>query len=209
MARTSVLLFSLFTFHWQLIRVWGSVAQQVPLDQLPTNSLQDGASTSKGFPLSPIDPDEASSYKFKWPTRRIAIIGAGDGYVHNFAYRLPGLPLTWFSFWLWVRGLLAYRELTEAGLDVHIFERDHAPGGNWHYSEETPLDVPIPNVDVSIGDYAPDLPPHGVTLPYEVIQKEDDEGFRRRRRVFRGPKPVWASLTSNSPAVSSSACNYY
>ncbi|KAF8654311.1 hypothetical protein AX16_003538 [Volvariella volvacea WC 439] len=137
-------------------------------------SSQDDAT----YPLPPHDPDEASAYKFQWPIKRVAIIGAGPS------------------------GLIAYREFTQAGFEAHLFERDHAPGGNWHYSDETPVDAPIPNADVSIGDYVPDLPPQNVGLPYEVVHREteDDESYKQRRREFRGPKPVWDSLTANLPA---------
>ncbi|KAF8654315.1 hypothetical protein AX16_003542 [Volvariella volvacea WC 439] len=144
---------------------------QIPFLPIP---LQDDAT----FPVPHRDPEDSSSYKFKWPIKKVAIIGAGPG------------------------GLIAYRELTRAGFDAYLFERDHAPGGNWHYSDEIPVDAPIPNADVSIGDYIPDLPPQNVRLPFEVVHKEteDDESYKQRRREFRGPKPLWKSLNSNAPA---------
>ncbi|KIM37614.1 hypothetical protein M413DRAFT_421803 [Hebeloma cylindrosporum] len=119
-------------------------------------------------------------YQFKYPIRRVAIIGAGVG------------------------GLIAYRELRDAGFDVHIYERDNVPGGNWHYSDEVPVDTSIPsNRNVAVGDYIPSLPPKGVTLPY-VEEYEDgeeaEEGNDFRRRAHRAPKPIWKSLTSNAPA---------
>ncbi|KIJ50177.1 hypothetical protein M422DRAFT_160150, partial [Sphaerobolus stellatus SS14] len=109
-------------------------------------------------------------YKLQWPIRKVAIIGAGVG------------------------GLIAYQELSQAGFDVHVYERDHSPGGNWHYTEEIPLDAPVPNADISIGDYSPSLPPEGVKLPY-------GEEARYLRRTHRAPKPIWATLKSNAAAI--------
>lgn len=104
------------------------------------------------------------------------------------------------------RGLVSYRELTNAGLDVHIFERDNVPGGNWHYTDEAQNDAPVPNADPAVAAYTPSLPPKGKSLPYEEVyeDQETDEEFLRKRRDHRAPKPLWASLKSNAPAVSSS-----
>ena len=97
-------------------------------------------------------------------------------------------------------GLIAYREFSQAGYDVHVFERDNSPGGNWHYTDQTPPDSPVPNLDISIADFEPSLPPKGAKLPYiEEYQNElIGEGIRR---AHRAPKPIWASLKSNVPAV--------
>ncbi|TFK31089.1 hypothetical protein BDQ12DRAFT_694562 [Crucibulum laeve] len=113
--------------------------------------------------------------QFKWPIRRVAIIGAGPG------------------------GLISYRELSDAGFNVHVYERDNSPGGNWHYTEETPVDAPVPNVDISVGDYTPSLPPKGVKYPY-VEEYHNKSVASQLRRAHRAPKPVWASLKSNAPA---------
>ncbi|KAJ7432128.1 hypothetical protein B0H11DRAFT_2261045 [Mycena galericulata] len=118
-------------------------------------------------------------YQFKWPIRRVAIIGAG------------------------VSGLLAYRELIDAGFaHVKIFERDDVPGGNWHYTDETPLPPPIPNVDPKIADYEPALPPPDSALPFErwYADHNDSIGTKERWRRHRAPHAVWKSLTSNVPA---------
>lgn len=96
-------------------------------------------------------------------------------------------------------GLVSYRELTQAGFEVKIFERDTVPGGNWHYTDETPVDAPIPNADISVADFVPSLPPSGVELPYEEAYHGEES--RVVRRAHRGPKPIWASLKSNAPAV--------
>jgi len=84
-----------------------------------------------------------------------------------------------------------------------MFERDSVPGGNWHYTDETPVDAPIPNADVAVGDYMPSLPPGGVELPYSEEYLDDDSdrnSYFDRRREHRGPKPIWKSLTSNVPS---------
>ena len=120
--------------------------------------------------------------------------------------------------------MISYREFTRADFKVKIFERDNVPGygyviddqwtcadklpptgGNWHYTEsDVPMKAPIPNADVAVGDYSPSLPPDGVDLPYsEIYLGESEPSFGNRRREHRAPKPVWKSLKSNAPAVSS------
>ncbi|GLB43675.1 putative pyridine nucleotide-disulphide oxidoreductase [Lyophyllum shimeji] len=123
-------------------------------------------------PLLPLHHQESEFYEFQWPIRRVAIIGAGPG------------------------GLINYREFIQAGYDVHLFERDDVPGGNWHYTDETPVDAPIPNADIAVADYVPSLPPKGSKLPYEDNGAESDEALR----AHRGPKPIWETLHSNAPA---------
>ncbi|KAF8993639.1 hypothetical protein BDQ17DRAFT_1401601 [Cyathus striatus] len=123
--------------------------------------------------FSPSD-DGGQTYEFKWPIRKVAVIGAGPG------------------------GLIAYRELTQFNFTVHLIERDTTPGGNWHYTDEVPLYTPIPSADIAIGDFEPSLPPAGVELPYsEVYAGEVGE---RVRRGHRAPRPVWKGLRSNAPA---------
>ncbi|KAF5309802.1 hypothetical protein D9611_013586 [Ephemerocybe angulata] len=116
------------------------------------------------------------SYQFEWPVKRVAVIGTGVG------------------------GLIAYREFTEHGFEVDIYERDSVAGGNWHYTDETAVDAPIPNAHVAVGDYEPSLPPKGVSYPYTKEWKSDGETAAYYRRVHRAPKPIWASLKSNAPA---------
>ncbi|KAJ7768124.1 hypothetical protein DFH07DRAFT_915447 [Mycena maculata] len=117
--------------------------------------------------------DQPDEYEFKWPIHKVAIIGAG------------------------VNGLIAYREFTGAGFEqLRVFERDDVPGGNWHYTEQTPLDAPIPNADASVGDFVPSLPPAEASFPYQENYSE----WEPRWREHRGPKPVWESLESNAPA---------
>ncbi|KAF8993635.1 hypothetical protein BDQ17DRAFT_1312173 [Cyathus striatus] len=123
-------------------------------------------------PLFSSDGEDA--YQFKWPIRKVAVIGAGPG------------------------GLTAYRELTQLNFVVHLIERDTTPGGNWHYTDEVPLYTPIPNVDISVGDYEPSLPPHDVQMPYTEIY--GDEVGERIRKGHRAPKPIWKGLTTNVPS---------
>ncbi|KAJ7724717.1 FAD/NAD(P)-binding domain-containing protein [Mycena maculata] len=117
--------------------------------------------------------DQGDAYKFKWPITKVAIISAG------------------------VSGLIAYREFTAAGFEhVHVFEWDDMPGGNWHYSDETPLDAPILNVDLAVGDFVLSLPPRCATLP---VTEHYDSGWEARWREHRAPKPIWESLESVDP----------
>ncbi|KAH9942818.1 hypothetical protein B0H21DRAFT_750028 [Amylocystis lapponica] len=118
-----------------------------------------------GIPSLDESASPESVYKLKWPVKKVAIIGAGPG------------------------GMLSYRELSQAGFQVHVFERDDVPGGNWHYTEEAPVNAPVPNADIAVGDYVPSLPPPG----YHGAAAE-------HKRRHRGPKPVWESLKSNAPA---------
>ncbi|KAF8556446.1 FAD/NAD(P)-binding domain-containing protein [Imleria badia] len=132
------------------------------------------AAASVQKPVSTPSLPEAETneyYQFDWPIQRVAIIGAGPS------------------------GLGVYHELTEAGLDVRIFDRESVPGGNWHYTEEIPLDAPVPNAPAPIGSFVPSLPPAYIDLPYSEEFENDGEIYRDHR----GPKPMWESLTTNSP----------
>ena len=134
---------------------------------------------------------ETGGYQFTWPIQRVAIIGAGPRcfVCIRSSYRdLPTIPCS---------GIVAYRELTEAGLNARVFERDSVPGGNWHYTEEVPLDAPVPNAPTSIGDFVPSLPPMGVGLPYTEVLEDDGKIWRDHRR----PRPIWESLTCTAPSV--------
>ncbi|KAH8108050.1 hypothetical protein BXZ70DRAFT_32547 [Cristinia sonorae] len=125
-----------------------------------------------------VNGQEQEIYRFQHPVRKVAIIGAGVG------------------------GLISYRELTQTGFEVHLYERDNSPSGNWHYTDEVPVDAPIPNRDISVGDYEPDLPPEGVKYPYTVEYVAGKGGTENefRQRVHRAPKPGWKTLSSNAPA---------
>ena len=148
-----------------------------------------------------ISENPSHSYEFKWPIQNVAIIGAGPGYV-RFSSLLQ-CPSELAS------GLIAYREFTrpEFNFSVRVFERDSVPGGNWHYTDETPTDAPIPNADPEVGDYVPSLPPLHQALPYEETYHDDDDSmFSWRWKDHRAPKPVWKSLEANAPSVSALPC---
>jgi hypothetical protein len=149
------------------------------------------ASVQQPLSIPSFQEAETDEYQFDWPIQRVAIIGAGPRY--------PMCPTSsrHGSYTPPCSGLVAYRELTDAGLDVRIFERDSIPGGNWHYTEEVPLDAPVPNAPSPIGDFVPSLPPAGVELPYSEVFQNDG----KIQRDHRGPKPIWESLTSNRPSV--------
>ena len=135
---------------------------------------------------------ESDSYTFQWPIHKVAVIGAGARSVHPSNRSTSANKLI-------CSGLIAYRELTQSGFDVRLFERDTVPGGNWHYTDEIPVDAPFPNADVSIGDYAPSLPPEGAELPYE--EEYESEISDELLRAHRGPKPLWESMETNTPPV--------
>jgi hypothetical protein len=99
--------------------------------------------------------------------------------------------------------LISYREFSQQGFEVDLYEREGVAGGNWHYTDEAPLDAPIPNAPIVVGDYEPSLPSDGVTFPYTREWETDSETAAFYRRAHRAPKPIWASLKSNAPAVSS------
>ncbi|KAF8555876.1 FAD/NAD(P)-binding domain-containing protein [Imleria badia] len=117
---------------------------------------------------------EIDEYQFNWPIQRVAVIGAGPS------------------------GMVAYRELAEAGLDVRLFERDSVPGGNWHYTEEVALDAPVPNAPTAVADFVPSLPPAGVDLPYSETFVDEVSG--EVWRDHRGPKPIWEALMTTDPS---------
>ena len=96
-------------------------------------------------------------------------------------------------------GLVAYCDFAQAGLDVWLFERDTVPGGTWHYIKEAHTKTPMPNANVSVGDFVPSLPPEGVVLPYE--EPYEGEMSEETLRVHRSPKPIWKSLRTSTPPV--------
>lgn len=87
---------------------------------------------------------------------------------------------------------------------MDVYERDSVPGGNWHYTDEAPLDAPVPNAPIAVGDYTPSLPSDGVAFPYSSEKAGSESENAELRRAHRAPKPIWASLRSNAPAVSCS-----
>ncbi|KAJ6622641.1 FAD/NAD-P-binding domain-containing protein [Mycena sp. CBHHK59/15] len=111
---------------------------------------------------------------FHHPIRRVAVVGAGPA------------------------GLQAGAKLIAHNFTVRLFERAPDPGGNWLYSDETPLREPYP--DKPVGETA-QLP---AQLPATRYYHEGDEGVSLddRWKEHWQPRPVWDSLHTNSPKVS-------
>lgn len=82
--------------------------------------------------------------------------------------------------------------LRQAGYDVHVFERGDSPGGNWHYTDESLSESPVPNVDISVADFEPSLPPKGAKLPYTKEYRSGKIG-EELQKVRRSSRPIWAS----------------
>jgi hypothetical protein len=105
------------------------------------------------------------------------------------------------------RGLHAYNTLldTEHFTKIRMFERDDAPGGNWHYSDETPDPVPIVDhleEDWWKGDYTANMPTtFPFTTTYTDVNAELREKLESHRKSHRAPKPVWKSLNANAPSA--------
>ena len=137
-------------------------------------------------------------YVLPWEVKEVAIIGAGVSWVSHHLTR---------TSLIWCRGLLAYQALAETGRfsRIRIFERDSHPGGNWHYSDEVPVAVPIAKgreSDWWKADYDPTPP---VKLPaYARYGTRGNhtwtEELEAERRAHRQPKPIWKSLKANTPA---------
>ncbi|KAJ7772170.1 hypothetical protein B0H16DRAFT_1714382 [Mycena metata] len=129
------------------------------------------------FVNSPVE-SESQFYHFKWPIRKVAIISAG--------VKSPTANSS---------KLVLRKSKYSNGTQFQF-------SGNWHYTDETAVEVPIPNADPSIGDYAPALPPPGSTMPYErlYIGHYGSMSTAERWRRHRGPRALWKSLTSNTPA---------
>lgn len=106
-----------------------------------------------------------------------------------------------------ISGLHAYNALldTEHFTKIRMFERDDAPGGNWHYSDETPDSVPIvdhPEEDWWKGDYTANMPTKlPSTTTYTDVNVELREKLESHRKSHRAPKPVWKSLNANAPSA--------
>lgn len=116
-------------------------------------------------------------------------------YIKNSVFRFSELTC--------ISALVAYSEFARMGYDVRIFERDSVPGGNWHYTDELPLDSPVPNVNPLEADFRPHLPPENVSFPYEEEFHGVDPGVvDKERRGQRSPTPLWESVEATGPKVS-------
>ncbi|WVQ95878.1 hypothetical protein IAU59_002977 [Kwoniella sp. CBS 9459] len=116
-------------------------------------------------------------FELEWPVKKVAVIGAG------------------------VTGMLAYQALSARNAfdTIKVFERDDNPGGNWHYTSEIPLSVPLSMLDSDEwwnADYTPVVPEENMplNLTYVVGENMTQAEADEKRRKFRVPKPLWKSL---------------
>ncbi|KAJ7637063.1 FAD/NAD-P-binding domain-containing protein [Roridomyces roridus] len=106
------------------------------------------AATAQQVPFS--SPDKYTV--FHHPIRRVAVVGAGPA------------------------GLQAAAKLVEHNFTVRLFDRAPSPGGNWFYTDETPVRESYPDSPADPDAYIPaDLP--------------------------ATPRPLWDSLHTNSPSI--------
>ncbi|KAJ7474908.1 FAD/NAD-P-binding domain-containing protein [Mycena latifolia] len=110
---------------------------------------------------------------FPHPIHRVAVIGAGP------------------------RGLQAAAHLMAANLTVRLFERAPAPGGNWFYTEDTPVREAYPGAPSKKEE------PLLNEFPATVYYHEGDDGIplQERWKEHWQPRPVWYDLHLNSPAA--------
>ncbi|KAJ7460322.1 FAD/NAD-P-binding domain-containing protein [Mycena latifolia] len=126
------------------------------------------------FKTSAKGQPEADTFQFHHPIKRVAVVGAGPS------------------------GLQVTARLVEHNFTVRLFDRAPHPGGNWQYSEETPVrEYP----DRPAGEYYAEIP---AQLPTKRYYHEGDEGLTldHRWREHWRPRPVWNNLFTNSPKVS-------
>ncbi|KAJ7143904.1 FAD/NAD-P-binding domain-containing protein [Mycena epipterygia] len=117
--------------------------------------------------------DDSSQWTtFPHPISRVAVIGAGPA------------------------GLQAAAHLLAANLSVRLFERAPSPGGNWFYTEDTPVREVYPGDTYKQNTELPSNLP--TTLYYE--DGEDGVGLDDRWKEHWQPRPVWYDLHTNSPA---------
>ncbi|KAJ7676510.1 FAD/NAD-P-binding domain-containing protein [Mycena polygramma] len=105
---------------------------------------------------------------FPRPIARVAVIGAGPA------------------------GLQAAAHLLDANLTVRLFERAPSPGGNWFYTEETPVREAYP--------YVPGAKLHNLPATNYYEEGQDGMSLDNRWKEHWQPRPVWSNLHSNAPA---------
>ncbi|KAF8323173.1 FAD/NAD(P)-binding domain-containing protein [Clavulina sp. PMI_390] len=117
---------------------------------------------------------ESEFFEFTTPIKRVAVIGAGPS------------------------GLIHASTLIEEGFEVRLFERAPNPGGQWLYTDKTPVHTSFPNRPNEISAYIPDIPK---TLPMTKIYSDGDGGLPNdwRMREHWNPSSVWARLWSTVP----------
>ncbi|KAF7333154.1 Dimethylaniline monooxygenase [Mycena venus] len=111
---------------------------------------------------------------FHHPIQRVAVVGAGPA------------------------GLQAAAKLIEHNFTVRLFERAPHPGGNWLYSENTPVRESYPDKPPGFTNEIP------AQLPTARYYSEGDDGLTLNHRWTEHwrPRPVWYNLFTNSPKVS-------
>ncbi|KAF8187891.1 hypothetical protein K438DRAFT_1834325 [Mycena galopus ATCC 62051] len=109
---------------------------------------------------------------FHHPIQRVAVVGAGPA------------------------GLQAAAKLIEHNFTVRLFERAPHPGGNWLYSEETPVRESYPDKPADF-----EIPAQLPTARY-YNEGDDELTLSYRWAEHWRPRPVWYNLFTNSPKVS-------
>ncbi|KAF7326377.1 Dimethylaniline monooxygenase [Mycena venus] len=131
------------------------------------------AGLSAAAQQTPFSSQSSSEWTvFHHPIKSVAVIGAGPA------------------------GLQAAAKLVEHNFTVRLFDRAPAPGGNWFYTDETPVREPYPDKPF---DEKPYIPEH---LPATHYYEEGDEeiSLEDRWKEHWQPRPLWDSLHTNSPA---------
>ncbi|KAG7443178.1 FAD/NAD-P-binding domain-containing protein [Guyanagaster necrorhizus] len=117
--------------------------------------------------------DTSEWTQFNHTIKHVAVIGAGPA------------------------GLQAAAALVEHNFTVRLFDRAPGPGGNWFYSEEIPVRESYPDEPLGKQKWVPDHLP--VTQYYQ--EGNDGVSLDERWREHWLPRPIWDSLSTNSPAV--------
>ncbi|KAJ7451331.1 FAD/NAD-P-binding domain-containing protein [Mycena latifolia] len=120
---------------------------------------------------SPLTSDDTGAQwtTFPRPITRVAVIGAGPA------------------------GLQAAAHLLASGFSVRLFERAPSPGGNWFYTEATPVRESYPDND------NPKIFPDHFPATYYYSEGDDGISLDERWREHWQPRPVWHDLVTNGP----------